>query len=52
MGFRNGEKKGKNMKIDCNETEIRAMEAFFRGNGEGGHALQDAFLSEIKATRK
>ena len=40
------------MKIDFNETEIKAMEAFFRGDGEGGHALQDTFLDEIKAARK
>ena len=36
------------MKIDFNETEIQAMEAFFRGDGEGGHVLQDQFLEEIK----
>ena len=40
------------MKIDFNETEIKAMEAFFRGDGEGGHALQDSFLEEIKAGKK
>lgn len=40
------------MQIDFNETEIQAMEAFFRGDGEGGHALQDQFLAEIKAARK
>ena len=40
------------MKIDFNETEIKAMEAFFRGDGEGGHALQDTFLEELKAARK
>ena len=32
------------MKIDFNETEIQAMEAFFRGDSEAGHALQDEFL--------
>ena len=40
------------MKIDFNATEIQAMEAFFRGDGEGGHDLQDQFLDEIKAARK
>ena len=40
------------MQIDFNETEIQAMEAFFRGDGEGGHVLQDQFLEEIKAARK
>ena len=40
------------MQIDFNETEIQAMEAFFRGDGEDGHVLQDQFLEEIKAARK
>ena len=40
------------MKIDFNETEIKAMEAFFRGDGESGHALQDDFLAQIKDARK
>lgn len=40
------------MKIDFNETEIKAMEAFFRGDGEEGNALQDEFLKQINAARK
>lgn len=40
------------MKIDFNETEIKAMEAFFRGDGEDGNALQDTFLAQLKAARK
>ena len=40
------------MKIDFNETEIKAMEAFFRGDGDAGHALQDEFLAQIKEARK
>ena len=40
------------MKIDFHETEIKAMEAFFRGDGESGHALQDDFLVQIKDARK
>ena len=40
------------MKIVFNETEIKATEAFFHGDGESGHALQDEFLTQIKTVRK
>lgn len=40
------------MKIDYNPTEIQAMDAFLRGDGDTGHALQDQFLAEIKAAKK
>ena len=33
------------MRIVINETEIQAMKAFFRGDGETGDTLQDEFLA-------
>ena len=35
------------MKIDFNETEQQAMEAFFRGDAAEGDRLQDQFLAEV-----
>lgn len=35
------------MKIDFNETECKAMEAFSQGDFETGHILQDQFLEEV-----
>lgn len=40
------------MNIDFNEKEILAMEAFFRGDGKSGGALQDEFVAEVKAAVK
>ena len=39
------------MQIDFHETEIKAMEAFFRGDSEEGHALQDEFLQKIEKAK-
>ena len=36
------------MNIDFNETEIRAMEAFARGDGKEGTKLQNRFLEELQ----
>ena len=36
------------MKIDFNETECKAMEAFAKGDSEEGSRLQQQFLAELK----
>ena len=40
------------MKIDFNELECKAMEAFNAGNGEEGQRLQGQFLEQVKESIK
>ena len=41
-----------NMKIDFNETECRAMQAFLEGNNDLGEELQAEFLNQLKEAMK
>lgn len=40
------------MKIDDNETQHLAMEAFLRGDEAEGNAIQNLFIDELKQARR